>query len=45
MTMRYLRHAPEAYFAGDAAKVAGSLAGDQEAAARAEAARKGMKSA
>lgn len=28
MAMRYMKHAPEAYFAEDAAKVAGSLTGD-----------------
>ncbi|MSR07275.1 MAG: site-specific integrase [Gemmatimonadetes bacterium] len=45
MTMRYLKHAPEAYFTEDAAKVAGSLGGDQEGAARAEMARRGIKRA
>ena len=36
MAMRYMKHAPEAYFAEDAAKVAGSLTGQHntEAAAR-----------
>ncbi len=36
MAMRYMKHAPEAYFAEDAAKVAGSLTGarDREAEAR-----------
>jgi hypothetical protein len=35
MTMRYARHAPEAFFAEDAAKIAASLSGavDQEAEA------------
>jgi hypothetical protein len=35
MTMRYARHAPEAYFAEDAAKIASSLSGatDREAEA------------
>jgi hypothetical protein len=35
MTMRYARHAPEAYFAEDAARIAASLSGatDPEAAA------------
>lgn len=34
--MRYIKHAPEAYFAEDAARVAGSLtgAGDREEEAR-----------
>ena len=33
MTMRYARHAPEAYFAEDAAKIGASLSGavDREA--------------
>jgi hypothetical protein len=33
MTMRYARHAPEAYFVEDAAKIAASLSGttDREA--------------
>jgi integrase len=30
MAMRYMKHAPEAYFAEDAAKVAGSLTGDSD---------------
>ena len=36
MAMRYMNHAPEAYFAEDAAKVAGSLTGawDREEEAR-----------
>ncbi len=36
MAMRYMKHAPEAYFAEDAAKVAGSLTGarDREEEAR-----------
>lgn len=35
MTMRYARHAPEAYFAEDAARLAASLSGasDREAEA------------
>jgi integrase len=41
MAMRYMKHAPEAYFAEDAAKVAGSLTGarDREEEARVELAR------
>lgn len=41
MAMRYMKHAPEAYFAEDAAKVAGSLTGERgrEESARAELAR------
>lgn len=41
MAMRYMKHAPEAYFAEDAAKVAASLTGqrDQEGEARAALAR------
>ena len=36
--MRYMKHAPEAYFAEDAARVAGSLTGarDREEEARVE---------
>ncbi len=47
MTMRYMKHAPEAYLQEDAAAIAGHMAGksDPEAAARAEAARKGLKTA
>lgn len=45
MTMRYMRHAPDGFFAHDAAKVAASLSGafSQEAAARAELAREALK--
>jgi len=45
MTLRYMRHAPENYFAEDAARVAASLsgAGDHEATAQAELARHGLK--
>jgi integrase len=42
MTMRYMNHAPEAYFTEDAARLAASIQGgapDSEAAARAELAR------
>ena len=41
MAMRYMKHAPEAYFAEDAARVAGSLTGerDREQAERVELAR------
>ncbi len=47
MTMRYMKHAPEAYLQEDAAAIAGHMAGksDPEAAARAEAARQGLKTA
>jgi integrase len=47
MTMRYMKHAPEAYLQEDAAAIAGDMAGkaDPEAAARAEAARNGLKTA
>jgi integrase len=38
MTLRYLQHAPESYFERDAALVAGSLSGAQEARAPAAAA-------
>jgi integrase len=45
MTMRYMRHAPDGFFAEDAAKVAASLSGDQsrEASARAELARESLR--
>jgi integrase len=44
MTMRYMKHAPEAYFAEDAARVAASLQGGSvEDAARAEGARASMR--
>ena len=45
MTMRYMKHAPEAYLSKDGAKIAAHMAGttDAEAAARAAAARAGMK--
>lgn len=47
MTMRYMKHAPEAYLQEDAAAIARHMAGkaDPEAAARAEAARNGLKTA
>lgn len=45
MTLRYMKHAPEAYFAEDAARIAGSMTSDAEAEARAKLAREGMKSA
>ncbi|HXQ28916.1 MAG TPA: site-specific integrase [Gemmatimonadales bacterium] len=47
MALRYMKHAPEAYFAEDAAKVAASLTGalDREREARAALARKGLKRA
>lgn len=47
MALRYMKHAPEAYFAEDAAKVAASLTGvlDREREARAESARAGLKRA
>ena len=47
MTMRYMKHAPESYFAEDAAKVAASLSGERnrEREAQAELAREGLKRA
>ncbi len=44
MAMRYMTHAPEAYFAEDAARVAGSLTGkqDREEEARVELVRAGL---
>lgn len=45
MAMRYIKHAPEAYFAEDAAKVAGSLTGDlnRERGERVALARQGLR--
>ena len=45
MTMRYLRHAPEAYFDQDAERAAASISGllDPENAARAELRRLNLK--
>ncbi len=45
MALRYMKHAPENYFAADAARVAASLSGaaNREAGAQAELARKGLK--
>ena len=47
MALRYMKHAPEAYFAEDAAKVAASLTGelDREREARAAAARANIRTA
>ena len=47
MTLRYMRHAPEAHFREDAASISDVLVGQQnrEAEARAELARKGFKTA
>ena len=47
MTMRYMKHAPEAYLDQDAAAIASHLAGadDAEAVARAEAARQELRKA
>jgi integrase len=45
MTMRYMKHAPEAYMDADSEKIADSMAMDAETRARIEAARKGMKQA
>ena len=46
MTMRYMKHAPEAYLDQDAAAIASHLTGtDAEAAARVEAARREIKPA
>jgi hypothetical protein len=45
MTLRYMRHIPDQFFAQDAAKVAASLTGveSREATARAELARDSLK--
>jgi hypothetical protein len=45
MTLRYMKHAPESYFAEDAAKVAASIGGfmNQEAEAQAALVRGGMR--
>jgi integrase len=45
MALRYMRHAPENYFAADAARVAASLSGiaNREGRAQAELARQGLK--
>ena len=45
MALRYMEHAPENYFAADAARVAASLSGaaDQEAGAQADLVRQGFK--
>jgi integrase len=47
MTLRYMKHAPEAYLDQDASAIAAHMtgAGDREAEARAEAARAGIKQA
>lgn len=47
MALRYMKHAPEAYFAEDAAKVAASLTGelDRERDARTTMARAGLQRA
>jgi integrase len=47
MTLRYMKHAPEAYLDEDAAAIAAHMAGttDREATARVEAARRGLKPA
>ena len=47
MTLRYMKHAPEAYFAEDASKIAASMTAttDAEAEARARQAREGLRSA
>jgi len=47
MALRYMKHAPEAYFAEDAAKVAASLSGvlNKEREARAASARAGLRRA
>ena len=47
MTLRYMRHAPEAFLDEDAAAVADHLSSvtDREAAVRASAARAGLKQA
>ncbi len=38
MTLRYMKHAPESYFAEDAAKVAASISGERNREAEAQAA-------
>jgi integrase len=45
MTLRYMKHAPESYFAEDAARVSASLSGqlDRESKAQAELSRTGLK--
>ena len=45
MTLRYMKHAPEAYLDEDARANAGHMQRDQEAEARAEAARSGFRTA
>jgi len=47
MTMRYMKHAPEAYLDQDAAAIAAHMAGttDHESAARVEAARQALRPA
>ena len=47
MTLRYMKHAPESYFAEDAARVASSLSGhrDQESEAQARLVRDGWRRA
>jgi hypothetical protein len=47
MALRYMKHAPEAYFSEDAARVAASLSGDldREREARIAAARGGLRQA
>ena len=45
MTLRYMKHAPEAYFAEDAARIAASLSGDAEGAASADLAGEGLRRA
>ncbi len=47
MALRYMKHAPEVYFAEDAAKVAASLTGelDREREARAAGARANLRTA
>jgi integrase len=47
MTMRYMKHAPEAYLDQDAVTIAARMAGtvDPEAAARVEAARRELRPA
>jgi len=45
MALRYMKHAPENYFAADAARVTASLSGiaDREASAQTELTRQGLK--
>jgi hypothetical protein len=45
MTLRYLRHAPESYFAEDAARIAASVSGAKDRQVEAELVRQTLKPA